>query len=280
MATIIDGKALAAELKAEIRDVAARLPCQPGLAVVLLGDDPASRKYMAGKERDCRECGFRSMEHRLPADTTEAALLDLIRQLNGDDDVDGILIQLPLPRHIRHWAVLDAVSPEKDVDGFHPVNVGRLASGDPLFVPCTPAAVMEILKKYGISPAGQRCVVVGRSDIVGKPMARLLLMADGTVTVCHSKTPDLGAVTREADILVTAAGRPGLVTGDMVKEGAVVIDVSTNWTPEGVWRGDVVFDDAAERASYITPVPGGVGPVTRAVLLKNLLQAAERRTQA
>ena len=274
MAVRIDGKALAAKVKAQVAEEAKPLRRQPGLAVILVGNDPASRVYVNGKERDCAECGFRSFEHALPEETTQAELLALIGQLNRDPDVDGILCQLPLPAHLNEEAVLNAIAPDKDVDCFHPYNVGRLTAGDPVFLPCTPAGVMEMLGEYGISPAGKRCVVLGRSNIVGKPMATLLLQQDGTVTICHSKTPDLAAITREADILVSAVGRVGLVTPDMVKEGAVVIDVAMNRNSEGRLCGDVDFAAVEPKASYITPVPGGVGPMTRAMLMRNILTAA------
>ena len=228
MATRIDGKALAAKVKAQTAEAAKSLYRRPGLAVILVGNDPASRVYVTGKEKDCAECGFLSFEHALPEDTTQETLLDLIQELNRDPQVDGILCQLPLPGHLDEEAVLNAIARDKDVDCFHPYNVGRLMIGDPVFLPCTPAGVMEMLREYGIPVRGRRCVVLGRSNIVGKPMAMLLLQQDGTVTVCHSKTPGLAAITREADILVSAVGRVGLVTPGMVKEGAVVIDVAMN----------------------------------------------------
>ena len=274
MAVRIDGKALAAKVKAQVAEEAKPLRRQPGLAVILVGDDPASRVYVNGKERDCAECGFRSFEHALPEETTQAELLALIGQLNRDPDVDGILCQLPLPAHLNEEAVLNAIAPDKDVDCFHPYNVGRLTAGDPVFLPCTPAGVMEMLGEYGISPAGKRCVVLGRSNIVGKPMATLLLQQDGTVTICHSKTPDLADITREADILVSAVGRMGLITADMVKEGAVVIDVAMNRNAAGKLCGDVDYAAVEPKAAYITPVPGGVGPMTRAMLMRNILTAA------
>ena len=274
MAKIIDGKALAAQVKARCAAGAQGLFRRPGLAVILVGDDPASRVYVSGKERDCAECGFLSFEHKLPADTTEQELLTLIDRLNGDGAVDGILVQLPLPRHLNEEKVLNAISPDKDVDCFHPVNVGKMVTGQPVFLPCTPAGVMEMLRAYEIPVAGRHCVVLGRSNIVGKPMATLLLAQSGTVTICHSKTPDLAAFTRQADILVSAVGRTGLVTADMVKEGAVVIDVAMNRNAEGKLCGDVDFTAVEKKASYITPVPGGVGPMTRAMLMENLLTAA------
>lgn len=275
MAKIIDGKALAAQVKARCAAGAQGLARRPGLAVILVGDDPASRVYVSGKERDCAECGFLSFEHKLPADTTERELLTLIDRLNGDSAVDGILVQLPLPAHLNEEKVLNAISPDKDVDCFHPVNVGKMVTGQPVFLPCTPAGVMEMLRAYEIPVAGRHCVVLGRSNIVGKPMATLLLAQSGTVTICHSKTPDLAAFTRQADILVSAVGRTGLVTADMVKEGAVVIDVAMNRNAEGKLCGDVDFAAVEKKASYITPVPGGVGPMTRAMLMENLLTAAK-----
>lgn len=274
-ATIIDGKALAAKVKGDVRAEAAALPRKPGLAVVLVGDDPASRVYVNGKKRDCGECGFYSEEHALPADTTQGELLSLVKQLNGRGDIDGILVQLPLPKGLDEKEVLLAIDPAKDVDCFHPYNVGRLAIGEPVFQPCTPGGVMEMLKEYHIDPAGKRCVVLGRSNIVGKPMGMLLLHANGTVVTCHSKTPDMAQLAASADILVSAVGRAGLVTGDMVKEGAVVIDVAMNRNDAGKLCGDVCYEEAAAKASCITPVPGGVGPMTRAMLMKNTLTAAK-----
>ncbi len=280
MAKIIDGKALAAQVKARCAAGAQGLARRPGLAVILVGDDPASRVYVSGKERDCAECGFLSFEHKLPADTTEQELLTLIDRLNGDGTVDGILVQLPLPAHLNEEKVLNAIAPDKDVDCFHPVNVGKMVTGQPVFLPCTPAGVMEMLRAYEIPVAGRHCVVLGRSNIVGKPMATLLLAQSGTVTICHSKTPDLAAFTRQADILVSAVGRTGLVRADMVKEGAVVIDVAMNRNAEGKLCGDVDFAAVEKKASYITPVPGGVGPMTRAMLMENLLTAARHHQEA
>lgn len=280
MAKIIDGKALAAQVKARCAAGAQGLARRPGLAVILVGDDPASRVYVSGKERDCAECGFLSFEHKLPADTTEQELLTLIDRLNGDGAVDGILVQLPLPAHLNEEKVLNAIAPDKDVDCFHPVNVGKMVTGQPVFLPCTPAGVMEMLRAYEIPVAGRHCVVLGRSNIVGKPMATLLLAQSGTVTICHSKTPNLAAFTRQADILVSAVGRTGLVRADMVKEGAVVIDVAMNRNAEGKLCGDVDFAAVEKKASYITPVPGGVGPMTRAMLMENLLTAARHHQEA
>ncbi len=273
-ATIIDGKALATQVKAQVREEAANLARKPGLAVILVGDNPASRVYVTSKRKDCEECGFLSEEFALPATTTQQELLTLIDQLNHRADIDGILCQLPLPRGLNEREVLLAIDPAKDVDCFHPYNVGLLTIGEPRFQPCTPGGVMEMLKAYDINPAGKRCVVLGRSNIVGKPMALLLLHAHGTVTVCHSKTPNMAELAAEADILVSAVGKTGLVTADMVKEGAAVIDVAMNRNEAGKLCGDVCYAEAAEKASFITPVPGGVGPMTRAMLMRNTLTAA------
>lgn len=272
-ATVMDGKALAAKVKARVAARTAELDRKPGLAVVLVGDDPASRVYVNGKKRDCAECGFYSEEHHLPAQTSQEELLALVEELNGRADIDGILVQLPLPAHLNEREVLLAIDPARDVDCFHPYNVGRLTIGEQSFQPCTPAGVMELLDEYGIDPAGKHCVVVGRSNIVGKPQALLMLQRSATVTVCHSRTPDLAEECRRADILVSAVGREKLITADMVKEGAVVIDVAMNRNREGKLCGDVDFAPVAEKAGYITPVPGGVGPMTRAMLMVNTLTA-------
>ena len=274
MAVRIDGKALAAQVKEQVRREVETLSRQPGLAVILVGDNPASQVYVRGKESDCAECGIRSFSHRLPAQTSQKELLELVEQLNQDAAVEGILCQLPLPEGLNEDQVIHAIAPDKDVDCFHPFNVGQMSIGAPTFLPCTPAGVMEMLRAYEIPVAGKRCVVLGRSNIVGKPMAMLLTQADGTVTVCHSRTPDLASLTREADILVAAVGRAGLVTADMVRPGAVVIDVAMNRNADGKLCGDVVFDEVEAKASYITPVPGGVGPMTRAMLMRNILTAA------
>ena len=273
-ATVIDGKALAAKCKARIKLQAEELARRPGLAVIIVGNNQASRTYVNHKEKDCAECGIYSEEYALLEDADPRDLFALIEVLNGRADIDGILVQLPLPPQFDEKQVIEAIAPGKDVDCFHPYNVGRLMAGEPGFRPCTPAGVMEMLDEYGIDPAGKHCVVVGRSNIVGKPQAVLLLQRDATVTICHSKTPDLGAVTRQADILVSAVGRRGLITADMVKEGAVVIDVAMNRNDEGKLCGDVCYAEVAEKASYITPVPGGVGPMTRVMLLENTLTAA------
>lgn len=275
MATLMDGKALAARIRGEIAEEAATLARRPGLAVVLVGDDPASRTYVTSKERDCEQCGFLSREYKYPDSVSQAELLSLIAELNRDSAVDGVLVQLPLPAHIDEDAIIEAIAPEKDVDAFHPVNVGRVMTGKPVLLPCTPAGIMELFNEYGITLEGKICVMVGRSNIVGKPMSMLMLRANGTVITCHSHTENLAELTRQADILVVAAGHQGLITGDMVKPGAVVIDVAMNRNPEtGKFTGDVVFDEVAPRATFITPVPGGVGPMTRAMLMKNILAAA------
>ena len=275
-AIYMDGKALAAKVKEEVAAQVAGMERKPGLAVVLVGDNPASRVYVNGKKKDCAECGIYSEEYAIPAETTQQELLELVETLNGREDIDGILVQLPLPKPLNEKEVLLAIRPDKDVDCFHPFNVGQLMIGEPGFQPCTPAGVMRMLKEYGIDPAGKHCVIVGRSNIVGKPQAMLMLRENATVTVCHTKTPDLKAECLRADILVAAAGRVGLITGDMVKEGAVVVDVAMNRNEAGKLCGDVVFEEAAQRASYITPVPGGVGPMTRAMLMENTLYAAKQ----
>ena len=274
-AKLIDGKALAAKVKGQVRAEAEALPRKPGLAGILVGDDPASRVYVTSKRKDCEECSLYGEEYALQTSTTQKELLDLVRELNGREDIDGILVQLPLPKGLDEREVLLAIDPAKDVDCFHPYNVGQLTIGAPVFQPCTPGGVMEMLREYGIDPAGKRCVVLGRSNIVGKPMALLLLHANGTVVMCHSKTPDMRELAAFADILVSAVGKTGLVTADMVKEGAVVIDVAMNRNEAGKLCGDVCFEEVAVKASYITPVPGGVGPMTRAMLMKNTLTAAK-----
>lgn len=275
MAVLIDGKALAAKVKARVREEAAKLSRKPGLAVILVGENPASKVYVAGKEKDCTECEIASFPYKLPAETTREELLALIAELNGKEEVDGILVQLPLPKHLDEREVINAIAPDKDVDCFHPVNVGKMSIGEPAFLPCTPAGCMEMLKEYKIDVRGKRCVVLGRSNIVGKPMTMLLTATDGTVTTCHSRTEDLPSITREADILVSAIGKTKFVTADMVKEGAVVIDVAMNRDENGKLCGDVDFDAVAPKTNYITPVPGGVGPMTRAMLMQNILTAAK-----
>ena len=283
-AQLMDGKALAAQKKATIRAEVERLARTPGLAVVLVGENPASQIYVRGKARDCEECGIRCMDFRLPAQTTESELLTLIAELNGRADVDGILVQLPLPEGIRERRVLEAIAPEKDVDAFHPENVGRLVQGQARYLPCTPAGVMELLRAAGVDPAGRRAVIVGRSNIVGRPIANLLSQKgwDCTVTLCHSRTKDLKKVVRGGDIVIAALGKAEFVTADMVKDGAVVVDVGITRVPsdktKSGWKllGDVKFDEVAPKCSYITPVPGGVGPMTIISLMKNTLKAARR----
>jgi methylenetetrahydrofolate dehydrogenase (NADP+) / methenyltetrahydrofolate cyclohydrolase len=279
-ATRIDGKKLAARVREEVRLAAAELAqatgVVPGLAAVRVGADPASEVYVRNKRRACEKAGMASWEHHLPEATSEAELLDLIERLNADEKVHGILVQLPLPRAIDEARVLAAVAPAKDVDGFHPVSAGHLMTGRPGPRPCTPKGVMRILDDLGTELAGAEVVVVGRSNIVGKPAALLLLERNATVTLCHSRTRDLPGVCRRADVLVVAVGRPEMVRGDWVKEGAVVIDVGINRDDAGKLVGDVAYDEAAERASAITPVPGGVGPLTVAMVLQNTLEAAQR----
>lgn len=279
MAVILDGKALAAKCKERVKQEAASLKRTPGLAVIIVGDNPASRVYVNSKRKDCEECGFFSEEYALPAETTQAELIALIEKLNAREEIDGILCQLPLPEAIDEEAVLMAISPEKDVDGFHPMNMGALLVGKEGFLPCTPYGIMEILAEYGIDPKGKQCVVIGRSNIVGKPMALLLLQKHGTVTICHSRTTNLKEVCLQADILVAAVGKVNMVTADMVKPGAVVIDVAMNRNAEGKLCGDVDYPAVSALASAITPVPGGVGPMTRAMLMQNTLLAARKHQQ-
>lgn len=275
-ATILDGKALAAKCKETVKKEAEGLTRTPGLAVIIVGNNPASRVYVNSKRKDCEECGFLSEEYALPEETTQEELIALIEKLNSREEIDGILCQLPLPDGIDEEAVLMAISPEKDVDGFHPMNMGALLVGKEGFLPCTPYGIMEILAEYGIDPKGKQCVVIGRSNIVGKPMALLLLQKHGTVTVCHSRTKNLEEVCRTADILVAAVGKVNIVTADMVKPGAVVIDVAMNRNEAGKLCGDVDYAAVKDVASAITPVPGGVGPMTRAMLMKNTLLAAQK----
>lgn len=273
-ARILDGKAIAARLRARLAERVAALPFRPGLRVVRVGDDPASGVYVRNKDRAAQEVGFDSATLHLPADTTEAALLAVIAALNADPAVDGILVQLPLPPQIRPEAAIAAVDPAKDVDGFHPLNAGRLAAGQPGLVPCTPRGVMHILAEAGVTLRGARAVVLGRSQIVGRPMAQLLLSADCTVTVAHSRTRDIDAECRRADVLVAAVGRPEMVRGDWIAPGAVVVDVGINRLADGRLVGDVAFAEAVPVAGAITPVPGGVGPMTIACLIENTLEAA------
>ena len=280
MAKLIDGKVISAAVKAEVADEVAKLKNQgitPGLAVIIVGEDPASKVYVANKEKACESIGMASFKYALPENTTEAELLELINKLNNDAKVNGILCQLPLPRHLNEELIINSIVPEKDVDAFHPHNVGKIMIGNYDFLPCTPAGIMEMLKYENIDIEGKECVVIGRSNIVGKPMSMLLLHKNGTVTVCHSRTKNLKEVCRRADILVAAVGRANFVTADMVKEGAVVIDVGINRLDNGKLCGDVNFAEVEPVASYITPVPGGVGPMTIATLMKNTLTAAKKQ---
>jgi len=279
-ATVLDGKALAARIRGDLKLETEKLAAEgitPGLAVVLVGDDPASQIYVRNKTTACAQAGIQTFDHRLPATTSTGELLGLVTELNTDARVDGILIQLPLPSGIDARRVLFAVDPRKDVDGIHPENVGRLLMGEPRFVACTPFGVMKLIEEAHLSLPGAQAVVVGRSNMVGKPMAALLLNANATVTVCHSKTRDLAAAVGRADLLVTAVGRPEMIRGEWIKTGAVVIDVGINRTAEGKLLGDVQYAPAAERAAAITPVPGGVGPMTIAMLLANTVTAARLR---
>ena len=278
MAEIIDGKLVSSEMRAQTAKEVAYLKSEygivPGLAVILVGNNPASAVYVRNKRKACNDIGINSYEINLPIDVSEDELLDNIKKLNADPNVHGILVQLPLPKHINEQKIISAIDVNKDVDAFHPSNVGRIFIGNYTFLPCTPAGIVDLLDYYGICVEGKRCVVVGRSNIVGKPMAHLLLERNGTVTVCHSRTPELSEYTKEADILIVAIGRPEFISADMVKPGAVVIDVGINRTSEGKLVGDVDFDSVSKVASYLTPVPGGVGPMTITTLLKNTVRAA------
>lgn len=280
MSTIIDGKAIAARVRREVAEEVVQLKAKgivPGLAVIVVGNDPASRVYVNNKKKDCAEVGIYSEEISLPADAPQDELLALVASLNSRSDINGILCQLPLPAHMDDKAVIAAISPAKDVDAFHAANVGKIMIGDYTFLPCTPAGVMEMIHSAGVTVGGKNCVVIGRSNIVGKPMAMLLLHENGTVTICHSKTNNLKEVCAQADILVAAVGRAKFVTADMVKPGAVVIDVGMNRDENDKLCGDVDYDAVEPVASFITPVPGGVGPMTRAMLLKNTLMAAKQQ---
>ena len=280
MATVIDGKAIAAKIRGEIAIDVNRLETagiKPGLAVVLVGEDPASKVYVSMKEKACQDVGIFSDEHKLPVETSEEELLGLIERLNADSRIDGILVQLPLPKHIDTEKVLEAISPHKDVDGFHPYNVGRLVVGKPLFQPCTPYGVMMMLKEIGVDLAGKEVVVVGRSNIVGKPVAFMCLQQHATVTLCHSRTKNLAQKVGMADVLIAAVGQPEMIKGAWIKEGAVVIDVGVNRVGEKKLVGDVEYAAASERASAITPVPGGVGPMTITMLLYNTVESAKNR---
>ncbi len=279
MAIVIDGKKIAADIRSEVKAEAAILKKEkgiiPGLAVVLVGDDPASSIYVRRKKNACEEAGFLSREHRLPADTDEKKVLEIISVLNRDTAVHGILVQFPVPKQIRPLSVIEAIDPKKDVDGLHPVNMGRLFAGYPFLVPCTPAGIIELLDRSGITIEGKKAVVIGRSNLVGKPLAIMLLARNATVTVCHTRTRDLAGEAGRADILIAAAGKMEMVKGNMIKEGAAVIDVGMNRSDDGRLAGDVAFAEASLKAAFITPVPGGVGPMTIAMLLKNTLKAAK-----
>lgn len=281
MAQIIDGKAVSAADKQQVADEAAKLReekgLKVGLAVIIVGNNPASRVYVNNKKKACEVVGFQSYEYALDESTTQEQLLDLVNVLNRDARVNGILVQLPLPKHIDEKTIINAISPEKDVDAFHPVNVGKIMIGEYAFLPCTPAGVMRLIASTGTEIAGKQCVVIGRSNIVGKPMSMLLLHESGTVTICHSKTKNLKEICLGADILVVAVGKANFVTGDMIKEGAVVIDVGMNRLENGKLCGDVEFESAEKKASFITPVPGGVGPMTITMLMKNTLIAAKQQ---
>lgn len=283
MAKIINGKEVSAMVKSQIAKEVETLRAEgkraPGLAVIIVGDDSASRVYVNNKKKACAEVGFYSEEYALDKDTSETELIALVKELNKKDNIDGILVQLPLPRHIDEKAVIKAISPDKDVDAFHAENVGKIMLGDYMLLPCTPAGVMELIKSEGIDLTGKECVVVGRSNIVGKPMAMLLIHANATVTVCHSKTRDLKEVCKRADVLVVAVGKAKFITADMVKEGAVVIDVGMDRDENGKLCGDVDFDSVEKVAGFITPVPGGVGPMTIAMLMKNTLTTYMQKKQ-
>ncbi|MFD1955851.1 bifunctional methylenetetrahydrofolate dehydrogenase/methenyltetrahydrofolate cyclohydrolase FolD [Paenibacillus thailandensis] len=278
-AQVIEGKKISDQIREEIKAEASRLIAKgivPGLAVVLVGDDPASKVYVGSKEKACQQLGFYSEVHRLPAETTEAELLALIDKLNNQESIHGILVQLPLPKHINEKAVIDAIRVEKDVDGFHPQSVGNLVIGDDSLLPCTPAGVIELIKRSGCDIAGKHAVVIGRSNIVGKPVAMLLLRENATVTICHSRTANMEEIARQADILVVAIGKPKAIGASYVKPGAVVIDVGINRLPDGKLAGDVDYEACLETAGYITPVPGGVGPMTITMLMNNTITAAKR----
>ena len=273
MAKIIDGKAVSQKVKEEVRAEIERDGLKVGLAVVIVGNNQASRVYVNNKKKACEVCGIKSYEYALPEETPENELLDLVDTLNADPNINGILVQLPLPAQINEEKIIARISPEKDVDAFHAVNVGKIMIGNYSFLPCTPAGVMELIHSTGTDVSGKECVVIGRSNIVGKPMAMLLLHENATVTICHSRTKDLASVCRRADILVSAVGKADFVTADMVKDGAIVIDVGMNRNAENKLCGDVKYDEVEPKASYITPVPGGVGPMTIAMLMKNTLMA-------
>jgi len=278
MAKLLSGKEVSARVKAELKQEVEAMKAKgtnPGLAVIIVGEDPASKVYVGRKEAMCEELGMYSRKYAMPENTTQEELVKLVEELNCDDKIHGILVQLPLPKHLDEKAVINTIVPEKDVDAFHPVNVGKIMIGDYDFVPCTPAGIMELIKESGVEVAGKNCVVIGRSNIVGKPMGMLLLHENGTITICHSKTQNLKDVTKSADILVAAVGIANFVTADMVKEGAVVIDVGMNRLEDGKLVGDVAFDEVEKVAGAITPVPGGVGPMTISMLMRNTITAAK-----
>ena len=281
MAQIISGKEVALKvrerIKNEVEELLTKTGKRPGLAVIIVGEDPASQVYVRNKAKGCEEVGFHSEVYRLPEQTEMSELLALINKLNNDENIHGILCQLPLPKHLDETEVILAIDPNKDVDAFHPVNTGKIMIGNYSFLPCTPAGVMELIASSGVDISGKECVVVGRSNIVGKPQAMLLLQKNGTVTICHSRTKNLAETTKRADILVVAVGRPNFITGDMIKEGAIVVDVGINRMDDGKLVGDVHFESAEKVASYITPVPGGVGPMTITMLLQNTLTAAKQQ---
>lgn len=280
--TLIGGKEISSEVKARVAadvDALNSRGIQVRLAVVLVGDDPASKVYVRSKTKACEECGIISYQYTLPESTTEQGLLDLIAELNSDSKINGILVQLPLPSHISEQAITSAIDPQKDVDAFHPYNVGKIMTGNPTFLPCTPAGCLELIKSTGTDIIGKHCVVLGRSNIVGKPMAMLLLRENGTVTICHSRTENLASITRQADILIAAVGKPNFVTGDMVKPGSIIIDVGINRLPSGKLCGDVDFQSVSPKTAFITPVPGGVGPMTIAMLMQNTVTAARLQNQ-
>ena len=283
MAKIIDGKAISKQIREEIAAERAKFTAKsgitPGLAVIIVGEDPASQVYVCNKRKACDEVGFYSESYELPAETTQEELEALVEKLNNDDNIHGILVQLPLPKHLDETRVLLKINPEKDVDAFHPYNVGKIMIGDYSFLPCTPAGVMALIERSGIDVCGKKCVVIGRSNIVGKPMAMLLLHSHGTVTICHSRTQNLASICKEADVLVAAIGKADFVGADMIKEGAVVIDVGMNRKADGKLTGDVNFAEAEPLASYITPVPGGVGPMTITMLMQNTLTAAKNKVK-
>jgi methylenetetrahydrofolate dehydrogenase (NADP+)/methenyltetrahydrofolate cyclohydrolase len=280
MAVIIDGKKIAQDIRQEVKEEATRLRIksgtEPGLGVILVGDDPASKIYLRHKENACKDAGFLSREFRFPHDSSENEVLATIQELNHDESIHGILVQLPLPRHFTTATIIDAIDPQKDVDGFHPYNLGRLFTGNPYHIACTPKGILELLDRHAITIEGKEAVIVGRSTIVGKPLALLLLNRHATVTICHTRTRHLWEVTKRAEILIAAAGKPEMISADMVRNGAVVIDVGVNRMEDGRLVGDVAYSEVALKASYITPVPGGVGPMTIAMLLVNTLKAASR----